>query len=69
MEISPETDRLILRRFTVDDVDNLVELDADPEVTHFINGGNPTPREVVEPEILRDFSSITSAPPATGSGR
>ena len=28
-----ETDRLVLRQFTVADVDNLVELDSDPEVT------------------------------------
>jgi RimJ/RimL family protein N-acetyltransferase len=40
MEIFLETERLVLRRFTEDDVDNLVELDSDPEVMRFINGGH-----------------------------
>lgn len=52
MDIYLETDRLILRRFTEADVDNLVELDSDPEVLRYINGGRPTPREVVESEML-----------------
>jgi len=47
-----ETERLVLREFTQGDVDNLVELDADPDVMHFINGGQPTPRENVEQVIL-----------------
>ena len=40
-----ETERLVLRRFIDDDVENLVELDSDPAVMKFINGGRPTPRE------------------------
>jgi RimJ/RimL family protein N-acetyltransferase len=36
-----ETDRLILRRFTDADFDQLTELDSDPEVTRFITGGLP----------------------------
>lgn len=40
---------------TLDDVDVLVELDADPEVMRYLTGGKPTPREqmarVVEQEI------------------
>jgi RimJ/RimL family protein N-acetyltransferase len=47
-----ETERLRLRPFTADDVDNLVELDSDPEVMRYINGGRPTPREDVERVIL-----------------
>lgn len=50
-----ETDRLILRRFTTDDVDNLVELDSDPEVMLRITGGRPTPREEIESETLPAF--------------
>src|SRR6202042_3112514 len=46
-----ETDRLVLRQFTVADVDNLVELDSDPEVMRFVTGGRPTPRD----EIVTDF--------------
>lgn len=50
-----ETERLLLRRFTMADVDNLVELDADPEVMRYINGGRPTPRDEVQNEILPWF--------------
>ena len=38
------TARLALRPITTDDVDLIVELDADPEVMRFVNGGRPTPR-------------------------
>ena len=50
-----ETDRLLLRRFTPDDVDALVELDCDPDVMHFVTGGRPTPREEIESEVLPAF--------------
>ena len=36
-----ESERLTLRRFTPADVEALVELDSDPEVTFFITGGTP----------------------------
>ncbi|MGH3077464.1 MAG: GNAT family N-acetyltransferase [Gaiellaceae bacterium] len=55
MEIFLETDRLRLRPFTEDDVDDLVELDADPDVMHFVTGGRPTPREEIESEVLPAF--------------
>jgi RimJ/RimL family protein N-acetyltransferase len=41
-----ETDRLILRRFTGGDVDNLVELDSDPEVTRYLTRAMPVREEV-----------------------
>ena len=50
-----ETERLRLREFTRDDVDNLVELDADPEVMRYINGGRGKPREEIEREVLPAF--------------
>lgn len=50
-----ETDRLTLRQFTSNDVDHLVELDADPEVMRFINGGRATPREEVADRVLPTF--------------
>ncbi|MEV7026795.1 GNAT family N-acetyltransferase [Kitasatospora sp. NPDC093558] len=46
------TERLVLRRFTAADVDHLVELDGDPEVMRCLSGGRPTPREVVEGELI-----------------
>jgi RimJ/RimL family protein N-acetyltransferase len=39
------TERLRLRPITVDDVDLLVALDADPAVMRFISGGAPTARD------------------------
>jgi RimJ/RimL family protein N-acetyltransferase len=50
-----ETERLVLRQFTEDDVETLVELDSDPAVMKFINGGRPTPREEIETEVLPAF--------------
>jgi RimJ/RimL family protein N-acetyltransferase len=47
-----ETERLTLRRLTGADVEALFDLDNDPGVTRFINGGKPTPREAIETEIL-----------------
>ena len=40
------TERLILRRFTMADVDLLVELDADPEVMAYITGGRAMREEI-----------------------
>ena len=49
------TQRLVLRPFTEADGDNLFELDSDPEVMRFINGGQPTPRDVAHNEDLPWF--------------
>lgn len=50
-----ETGRLVLRRFTEADADDLFDLDADPEVMRFITGGKPTPRDVIRDETLPRF--------------
>jgi len=55
MQIFLETERLLLRQFTEDDVDNLVELDSDPDVMRFVNGGRPTPRDEIENVVLATF--------------
>jgi RimJ/RimL family protein N-acetyltransferase len=55
MDVFLETERLVLRRFAASDVDNLVDLDADPEVMRYITGGVPTPPEVIEIDILPRF--------------
>ncbi|WP_433612692.1 GNAT family N-acetyltransferase [Dactylosporangium sp. CA-139114] len=47
MRVHLETERLTLRRLAEDDLDNLVELDGDPEVMRHLNGGRPTPRETI----------------------
>lgn len=52
MSVVLETRRLVLRQFTESDLDDLVELDADPQVMQFINGGRPTPRVWLETQLL-----------------
>lgn len=66
MQVLLETERMVLRRFTKDDVVHLVDLDSDPEVMRFLTGGRPTPREVIEQDILPSF--IRSYEPVTGLG-
>ena len=55
MQVFLETERLVLRRFTTGDVDNLVGLDADPDVMRFVSGGIPTSRDEIENEFLPAF--------------
>jgi RimJ/RimL family protein N-acetyltransferase len=45
-----KTPRLVIRQFTEDDVDNLVNLNSDPEVMRYL--GRPAPREVLRDEII-----------------
>ncbi|MEX1171719.1 MAG: GNAT family N-acetyltransferase [Chloroflexota bacterium] len=52
MHVYLETERQILRRFTSDDLDDLVALDADPAVMRYINGGRPTPRDEMRDDYL-----------------
>lgn len=52
MQIFLETERLILRRFTDDDVELITELNSDPEVTRFITGGIGTPIDEVRNQVL-----------------
>jgi len=51
MQIFLETARLLLRRFTEADVNNLCGLDSDPDVMRFLTG-KPTPRDVIHNETL-----------------
>ena len=55
MHVFLETERLVLRRFTTGDVDNLAGLDADPDVMRFVSGGIPTSREEIENDFLPAF--------------
>ncbi len=52
MHVYLETERLVLRRFTRDDVDLAAALDADPAVMRFTNGGRPTPRDEIRDSYL-----------------
>ncbi len=55
MQVFLETERLVLRRFTEADVDDLFDLDGDPEVMRYLTGGRPTPRDVIRDDILPRF--------------
>ena len=56
MRVFLETPRLVLRRFTPADVDNLVSLNADPDVMRFLTGGMPAGRDEIENELLPAFA-------------
>jgi RimJ/RimL family protein N-acetyltransferase len=55
VEADLRTGRLVLRGFTGTDLDELVALDADPQVMYFITGGLPTPPEEIEHDVLPAF--------------
>jgi RimJ/RimL family protein N-acetyltransferase len=55
MHVFLETPRLVLRRFTRADADDLVSLNADPDVMRFITGGVPIGRDEIEEELLPAF--------------
>lgn len=59
LDVFLETERLLLRRCTESDVDDLAALHGDPVVMRLLTGGTPTPRVVVEneivPGILREY--------------
>jgi RimJ/RimL family protein N-acetyltransferase len=61
-----ETDRMVLRPFAVGDAALLIDLDSDPEVMRFLNGGRPTPHELVEREILPRFRAHFDRYPGFG---
>ena len=60
------TERLVLRRFTMADVDEVVALDADPEVMRFITGGAPTPRREIVDDVLPAWLAYYDRGPAWG---
>lgn len=57
MHVILETPRLALRQFTEDDTENLFELNSDPEVMRYLNGG-PTPREEIRDKIIPFHLSV-----------
>lgn len=52
MDTYLETERLILRRFTADDAELLIELDSDPAVMRYLTGGEPTAPGVIRERHL-----------------
>lgn len=53
MSVFLETPRLVLRKVTEQDLDEVVALDNDPEVMRYINGGRPVSRDEVRGGALR----------------
>jgi deazaflavin-dependent oxidoreductase (nitroreductase family) len=51
------TVRMRLRPITIDDVDELVALDADPEVMRYLTGGKPTSRDAMIDTVHRAIGS------------
>jgi RimJ/RimL family protein N-acetyltransferase len=47
MEVFLETERMLLRRFTLDDVENVLALDSDPSVRRFVEDGEPVNRDEI----------------------
>jgi len=52
-----ETNRLILRRFTADDIDTVYALHSDPEVMRYLGATHPT-REQVRDDTLARFINL-----------
>ena len=50
-----ETERMVLRRLTQDDAENLFELDSDPEVMQYLTGGVPNTRAVILEKTMPRF--------------
>lgn len=67
MQVFLETERMLLRRIVESDLDSLVELDSDPEVMRFINGGLATPREMIANEILPKYMRSYATAPSLGT--
>lgn len=65
-QIALTTERLTLRRFTIEDADSLYDLDNDPEVMRYLNGGLPTPWRAIEEQMRQNFLCEDDAQAAFG---
>ena len=54
MNVFLETERLVLRQFTINDEPLLFELDNDPAVMRYIDNGRPVGRSEVTAQVPRD---------------
>jgi RimJ/RimL family protein N-acetyltransferase len=58
MPIFLRTERLTLRTASQDDVDNLYELNSDPDVMWYLTGGELTPREEIRDRVIPHWLSF-----------
>lgn len=68
MHIILKTPRLTVRRFTEGDIDNLFDLNSDPEVMRYLTGGRSTPREEIRDQIARDRHARLASLAPGGNG-
>ncbi len=66
MQVLLQTERLTLRKIVAADAENLFQLDNDPEVMRYINGGTETSREVIEGKLLPVFMCYDNPRPGLG---
>src|SRR4051812_14459300 len=66
VDVYLETGRLLMRRFTVDDVDLLTGLDSDLEVMRFLTG-QATPRHEIENVVLPQILAVYAEHPQLGT--
>lgn len=57
------TQRMTLRKLQRTDLDDLVDLDSDPEVMRYLTGGEPTPREAYTEHLLDRMLAWSSDEP------
>ena len=62
MTLLLETERLRLRRFTADDVDNVLQLTNDAEVMRYIGDGATDDREAAKNRLTRFMSHYEKYP-------
>jgi RimJ/RimL family protein N-acetyltransferase len=60
------TERLVLRRFTRDDAELLIELDSDPEVVRWVGQREPTTHFVVATRVMPSFLGWHATHPNQG---
>lgn len=65
-EVVLRTERLYLRRFTLDDAPLLHALDRDPEVMRYITKGRPTALEVITDRVLPTWLAFYKKTPPQG---
>jgi RimJ/RimL family protein N-acetyltransferase len=61
-----ETPRLVLRRLSMDDLDDMVALDSDPEVMRYVTGGAGTSREDMRDDLLPHLMRYDERPGGYG---
>ena len=61
-QIYLETERIILRRFTPEDLDNLHALDSDPEVMRYLTNGAAPSREATQEKLRNRIAEYDRTP-------